>query len=142
MAKINPLKLLKGAAKIIGGALGIDVAGALEAFDSDDLSPELQVQLQQYELSLRQLARDELKDEIDAKVDLMKTEIESGDKFVRRARPTGLYISYLVSLGLAAALIFQVDIDPTAVLVLIGPLMGFSSFYTYSRTQEKKVGRA
>ena len=142
MAKINPLKLLKGAAKIIGGALGIDVAGALEAFDSDDLSPELQVQLQQYELSLRQLARDELKDEIDAKVDLMKTEIESGDPFVRRARPTGLYISYLVSLGLAAALIFGVDLDPAAVLTLIGPLMGFSGWYTYNRTQEKKVGMA
>lgn len=136
--RLNPLKLLKGAAKLIGSAVGIDVAGAIEALENDP-SPQAQAALQQYELQMRELSLVELKTEIDAKVDLMKTEIKSEDAFVRRARPTGLYISYLVSMGLAGALIAGVEIDAAAVLTLIGPLMGFSGWYTYNRTQEKKT---
>ena len=138
---LNPLKLLKGGAKILGDLVGIDIAGALEEL-SNDPSPKAQAALQQFDLRMRELSIQELQDEMDAKVDLMKTEIKSEDAWVRRARPTGLYISYLVSLGLAGALIAGIDIDAAAVLTLLGPLMGFSSFYTHQRTQEKKAGMA
>ena len=133
----NPLKLLKGAARLVGSAVGIDVEGAIRAFE-DDPSPEAQAVLAQLDVQLRELALEELQTEINAKVDLMKTEIKSEDAYLRRARPTGLYISYLVSVGLAGALIAGVEMDAAAVLTLMGPLMGFSGWYTYNRTQDKK----
>ena len=138
---INPLKLLKKAAEVLGGAVGIDIKGALDALD-DSPDPQVQAALQQFEVQMKELALEELQTEIDAKVDLMKTEIQSQDAFVRRARPTGLYISYIVSVGLATALILGQEVDAAAVLTLIGPLMGFSGWYTYNRTQEKKSGTA
>ena len=63
------------------------------------------------------------------------------DKYVSRARPTGVYVSYLVALGFSGALIAGVQIDPTAILTLIGPLIGGSAFYTHKRTQEKRESK-
>jgi hypothetical protein len=137
----NPIKLLKGAAKLVGGAVGIDVEGALDAI-MDNPTPEQEAQLQQFEVQMKELALKELETEIDAKVELMVTEIKSEDAFVRRARPTGLYISYLVMTGLAAALVAGVDIDATAILTLVGPLMGYSSWYSHNRSSDKKNAQA
>src|SRR2546425_12979333 len=39
-------------------------------------------------------------------------EIQSPDKYVARARPTGLYIFYLVSAAIAIGMLFGVKIDP------------------------------
>jgi hypothetical protein len=109
----NPLKLLKAAGKVIGGAVGIDIEGAIEALENDP-SPDSQAVLAELDVRLKELALEELQTEIDAKVELMVAEIKSEDAFVRRARPTGLYISYLVMTGLAAALVAGVDIDATS----------------------------
>jgi hypothetical protein len=135
----NPLKLLKGAAKVIGGAIGIDVEGALEAL-SDNPDPEVQAALQQYEVQMRELSLKELQTEIDAKVGLMTAEIKSEDAFVRRARPTGLYMSYLVIAGLVAATIAGVTIDVGEIIALTAPIMGYSGWYSYNRSQDKKNG--
>ena len=135
----NPLNLLKGAARALGDAFGVDV-GAILGLDEKDLTPEQRAALANHEVALRELAFRELETEITAKVDLMKTEIKSEDAYVRRARPTGLYISYVCSLGLVTAVVLGVDIDPGAILTLLGPLMGFSGWYTYNRTKEKVNG--
>jgi hypothetical protein len=135
----NPLKLLKAAAKVVGGAVGIDVEGALDAI-SNDPSPEQQAALQAFEVQMRELALRELETEIDAKVALMTAEIVSEDAFVRRARPTGLYASYLVILGLVVATIAGAQIDVGEVLALTAPIMGYSGWYAYNRTQDKKNG--
>lgn len=137
----DPLKLLKGALKIAADVTGLDtVTDIIGLFDGDNLTPEQQNALANHEIRLKELALQELETEISAKIDLMKTEIKSEDAYVRRARPTGLYISYIVSVGLAAALIVGQDVDAAAVLTLIGPLMGFSGWYTYNRTKEKMNG--
>ncbi len=60
------------------------------------------------------------------------------DRYVSRARPTGVYVAYLVCSGFALALILGVKIDPTAMLILIGPLIGGSAFYSHNRTKEKR----
>jgi hypothetical protein len=137
----NPLKLLKAAGKVIGGAVGIDIEGAIEALENDP-SPDSQAVLAELDVRLKELALEELQTEIDAKVELMVAEIKSEDAFVRRARPTGLYISYLVMTGLAAALVAGVDIDATAILTLVGPLMGYSSWYSHNRSSDKKNAQA
>jgi hypothetical protein len=136
----NPLNLLKGAAKAIGEIAGVDLSSIL-GMKEEDLSPEQRALLASHEVALRELAFKELETEINAKVDLMKTEIKSEDPYVRRARPTGLYISYICSLALVGAVVAGVDVDPTAILTLLGPLMGFSGWYSYNRSQDKKNGR-
>ena len=139
----DPLKLLKGALKIAADVTGLDTIGdIIGIFDAGNMTPEQQTALANHEIQLKELALRELETEIAAKVDLMKTEILSEDAYVRRARPTGLYISYIVSAGLAAALVFGVEVDAAAILTLIGPLMGFSGWYTYNRTKEKMNGAA
>lgn len=133
----NPLKLLKGAAELVGGALGLDVKGALDAV-LDNPTPEQEAKLLEFETRMRELALQELQTEIDAKVALMTAEIGSEDAFVRRARPTGLYISYLVIAGLVTAVIYGVQIDVGEILSLTGPIMGYSGWYAYNRSQDKK----
>ncbi len=134
---MNPLKLLGGAAKILGSVFGVDLSAIEKALEKDDLSPQQRVMLQDHTIRLKELALEEVQTEVNAKLELMKAELEQEDKFVKRARPTGLYVSYLVSLGLAVALIAGADIDPAAVLTILGPVMGFSGWYTYQRSQEK-----
>lgn len=137
----NPLKLLKGAAEIVGGALGIDVKGALDTI-LDNPTPEQRAQLQAFEIQLRELALEELQTEIDAKVGLMTAEIQSEDAYVRRARPTGLYVFYIaIILQTVATIIatftsFAVPVE--AFISITTPLAGYSGWYAWNRSQDKK----
>lgn len=137
------VSLLPGVLDTLGGITGLDVlkkaADALKGVPPEKRL-ELELAIMQHERELRSLALAEMQTEIQAKVDLMKAELAQEDKYVSRARPTGLYISYLVSLGLAAAVIAGVRIDTAAILTLLGPLMGFSGWYAYNRTREKLNG--
>jgi hypothetical protein len=61
--------------------------------------------------------------------------------YVKRARPTGLYIFYLVTVVLVVAIVFKVEVSVPDVLALTGPLAGYGSWYAFNRSQDKKNGR-
>jgi hypothetical protein len=127
-------KIIKTAANI----LGVDsVKDVVDAIEGSKLTPEQRVALetaaQQYSVEIRQLDIEELKTVLTESI----AEIQSPDKFVSRARPTGLYIFYGVSSAIAIGMLFGVKIDPTAVLTILGPLAGVGGTYVYKRTQEK-----
>jgi hypothetical protein len=139
---INPLKLLEGAAKAVGGALGIDVEGALDAIKNDP-SPEVQARLADFDVQMRELALQEMQTEIDAKVDLMVAEIQSEDAYVRRARPTGLYVFYaaiiLQTLVTCTSVFFPgMNVPVEAFLSITTPLAGYSGWYAWNRSNDKK----
>jgi hypothetical protein len=144
---INPLKLLKTAASVVGSAVGLDIEAAIDTLQAEN-DPATQAMLADLDVRLRELSVEELKTEINAKVDLMKTEIQSEDAYVRRARPTGLYIFYGVTLvqivvvSLVILLEKQIDyLGLTAAFGSItGPLAGYSAWYTHNRSQDKKNG--
>src|SRR2546428_2902144 len=71
---------------------------------------EMQAALQAHEEQMKQLSIDEMK----AAMQESMAMIASPDKYVSRARPTGLYIFYGVSAGIAIGMLFGVKIDPTA----------------------------
>jgi hypothetical protein len=141
----KPLKLLQKAAEILGSAVGIDVGAALKKI-IDNPTPEQEAALQQYDLQMRELALKELETEVDAKVGLMVAEIKSEDAFVRRARPFGLYIFYAVTLVqvlvVSLVILMEMEIDYLGLTAafgsIVGPLAGYSGWYTYNRTQDKK----
>lgn len=95
------MSLVSDTLKFIGNVTGVktvkDAVGTILGMVDKD--PELQKKLRQFELEkLRELAK-----EGEGIRDLWREEIKSGDKFVRRARPWGLYLGYtllLVDLGL------------------------------------------
>lgn len=74
--------------------------------------------------------------------DVAKVELASSDKYTSRARPTGLYVAYLVTLALVAATVLGKHFDTGAITELILPCWGYGGYYAYSRTQEKKAGVA
>lgn len=135
------LKALPGLFKAIGKITGIDIIDkAADALLGHNLSPEQELALQQavmeHELAVRQINIEELKT-VMAESQLM---IQSDDKYVKRARPTGLYIAYLCSIGLTIALIAGVKVDSAAILTLMAPLYGASGYYMHLRTKEKMNG--
>ena len=107
------------------------------AIEQGTLSPEqkvaLQTALMEHDAQMSAIRLDELKTVIGESV----AEIQSSDKYVARARPTGLYIFYGVSGAIAIGMLLGVKIDPTAVLTVLGPLAGVGGTYIYQRTQEK-----
>src|SRR6267142_1360785 len=115
--------LLPTILKTVGKITGIGVLNdASDALSKAQLTPEQQTQLQtallEHEAAMKQLSIDEMKTALSESIAM----ISSSDKYVARARPTGLYIFYLVSGGIATAMMFGVKIDPTAVLTILGPL--------------------
>lgn len=141
---MNLLAFLPAVLKTLGGVLGISdkVKVVTDALASADGSPELRAQLQQaflgHEAEMRRLGIEELKAVMSESLAM----ISSPDKFVSRARPTGLYIAYISTLALIIALITQVPIDPVAILTLMGPLFGAQGYYIYNRTREKLNGKS
>lgn len=141
---MNLLALLPGVLKTVGGLLGIGdkVKAVTDALTASEGSPELRAQLEQallvHEKEMRQIDVEELKTFMSEAI----AEIQSEDKYVRRARPTGLYIFYVVSGAIAIGMLFGVHVDPTAILTILGPLAGVGGTYVYQRSQEKKVGAA
>ena len=137
------LDILGGAIKVIGKLLpGVgnkvkDVVDAIEGAPPE-IRAKMAADLQQYQLAQRAFDLDELKAIMSESLAM----VASPDKYVARARPTGLYIFYLVSAGIAIAMIFGVKVDPTAVLTVLGPLAGVGGTYVYNRTREKLNGNA
>ena len=130
-------KVIKAAASI----LGVDsVKDVVDAIENNKLTPEQRVKIAEmaasHEEELRRLDIDEMKSAMSEYIAM----ISSSDKYVSRARPTGLYIFYTVSAALAVAMMFGVKLDPTAILTLLSPLAGVGGLYVYKRTSEKMNG--
>lgn len=138
------LSILPGALKAIGGLLGIGdkvkaVTDAIEgAAGTPELRAQLQTALQSHEEEMKRLSIEELKAVMSESIAM----VQSPDKYVSRARPTGLYIFYGVSAAIAIGMLFGVKIDPTAILTILGPLAGVGGAYVYNRTREKLNGSA
>src|SRR3990172_2637795 len=134
-------KILPGVLKAVGRILGIDVVKqAGEALGQATLSPQeegaIQTALLEHEVTMRQLSIDEMKTAMAESLAM----IASPDKWVSRARPTGLYIFYLITAAIAIGMLAGVKIDPAAVLTILSPLGGVGGLYVYKRTQEKVNG--
>lgn len=146
----NPLKLLGAAAKTIGRVFGVDLGAIEEALSSGNLTPEQRAALMEHEVELKRLAMEEMRTEIEAKVDLMKAEIASEDPYVKRARPTGLYVFYGVTIVqvavVSAVILFGIKVDYLALSAafgsITGPLAGYSGWYAWNRSKDKENGVA
>lgn len=130
-------KIIKAAA----GVLGVDsVKDVVDAIQGNKLTPEqrlaIETATQEHEKEMRQLDIEELK-EVMSETSLM---IQSNDKYVARARPTGLYVAYSCSIAMVIALITGTHIDAAAILTLMGPLYGAQGYYMHLRTKEKMNG--
>lgn len=134
------LDLLGPVLKIAGKALGLggkvqEVVDAIEGAPPE-VRAKLAADLQQHEQALKALSIEEMRVAMSESIAMVQSE----DKFVARARPTGLYIFYVVSAAIAIGMLFGVKIDPTAVLTILGPLAGVGGTYVYNRTREKLNG--
>lgn len=135
------LGLLPTILKTIGRVTGLGVLNdASDALSKAQLTPEqqatLQSELMRHEAAMKQLSIDEMKTAMSESIAM----ISSSDRYVSRARPTGLYIFYGVSSAIAVGMLFGVKVDPTAILTLLAPLAGVSGTYVYQRTKEKLNG--
>ena len=135
------LSLLPGVLKTIAKVTGLDIVGkAAEALSSVSLSPEQQTALQaallEHEAKMKALGIEEMKAAMSESLAMIASE----DKYVKRARPTGLYIFYVVTAAIAIGMLFGVTVDPTAVLTLLAPLAGVTGTYVFRRTTEKLNG--
>ena len=135
---MNLFSLLPSILKTVGNVLGIGVVkDAGDALAKAQLSPDQQAALQEamltHEKDMAQISLDELKTVMSESL----AEIQSPDKFVSRARPTGLYFAYLGTLAIIVATIVGVKIDSGAIITLLAPMWGQAAWYSYNRTQEK-----
>ena len=100
---MNLLTLLPGALKAIGGLLGIGpkVQEVISAIEGASGSPELRAQLQaalfSHEAEMKRLSIEEMRTAMSEGLAM----IASPDRYVSRARPTGLYIFYAVSAAMS-----------------------------------------
>lgn len=137
---MNILSLLPGVLKTAAKVLGVDIEGAAKAIVGNTLTSEQQASLtaglREHEEEMKRLSIEELKVLMSEGMAM----IASPDKYVSRARPTGLYIFYGVSAAIAIGMLFGVKIDPTAVLTILAPLAGVGGTYVYQRTREKLNG--
>lgn len=134
------LDLLGPILKVAGKVLGIgdkvkEVADAIEGAPPE-VRAKIAADLQQHEQALKALSIEEMRVAMSESIAM----VQSSDKYVSRARPTGLYIFYLVSAAIAVGMLFGVRIDSTAVLTILGPLAGVGGTYVYNRTREKLNG--
>lgn len=132
------LGLLPTILKTVARVTGLGVASdAADAIAKAQLTPEqqeaLQAELGRHQEAMKALSVDEMKTAMSEALAM----ISSSDKYVSRARPTGLYIFYGVSGVIAVGMLFGVKIDPTAVLTILAPLAGVGGTYVYARTREK-----
>lgn len=124
------LKIVKAAA----GILGVDsVKDVFDTISQNKLTPEQR-------LALEALEKEHVREMTELALSETNLMIQSEDRYVSYARPTGLYVAYLGSIGLVVALIAGVSIDPTAILTLMGPLYGAQGYYMHLRTKEKMNG--
>lgn len=149
------LGILSGAIKTVGGILHVPGADALaDAIKPENIPPEKQAELQAalmvHEEKMKALGIEELKTQIEgfkATTDDMKVAlseslamIQSQDKYVSRARPTGVYAATAITAALAIGEICGAKIDSGAMIYLLAPLWGNSMWYATQRTKEKISG--
>lgn len=135
---MNLLGFLPGIIRTVGSVLNIGfLKDGADALEKAQLTPEqqasMQSALQTYELQMKQLGLEEFKTVMSESL----AEITSPDRYVARARPTGLYIAYLGTAALVAANIAGVKIDTGAMVTLLTPMWSQAAWYTYNRTKEK-----
>lgn len=139
---MNLLSLLPGALKAIGGLLGIGdkVKAVTDALEASEGSPELRAQLQQalhaHEAQMAQIKLEELKTVMSESL----AEIQSSDKYVARARPTGLYFAYVLTALMVISQIGGAKLDTGFISTIMVPLWGQAAWYSYNRTKEKMNG--
>lgn len=101
--------VVKGAAGLLGGDIATKAMDVMKAItDKAATDPELQRLLDSHEQEMTQMV---LADRANAR-EVIKTALQSDDAFVRRARPTFLYIMYFILL-----LVF---VPPVIRLVIFG----------------------
>lgn len=123
-------KIIKAAA----GVLGIDsVKDVVDAIQGNKLTPEQR-------LAIENATNEHEKEMTDLALSETNLMLQSQDKYVSRARPTGLYVAYACSVGMVVALITGTHIDAAAILTLMGPLYGAQGYYMHLRTKEKMNG--
>lgn len=128
------ISLIPKIVKTAGKVLGIDSLGDIvDALDKNRMTPEQRIAV---EAALREHEK-EMLEVVLSETNLM---IQSEDKYVKRARPTGLYVAYAISIGLSAALIFGVKVDAASILTICAPLYGAQGYYMHLRTKEKMNG--
>jgi Holin of 3TMs, for gene-transfer release len=138
---MNLFTLLPGILKTVGNVLGIGaITSAGDALAATQLTPEQKVALQgalaQHEEAMASIDLERFK----AVMAESLAEIQSPDKYVARARPTGLYFAYAGTLAVIVATIAGVKIDSGAIITLLAPMWGQAAWYTYNRTKEKLNG--
>jgi hypothetical protein len=132
--------VLKTAAGIAGIHLGSAEGGVLEKageiLERIKDTPEMRLETMKHEEELLRIANEEMKIANEESLAMLG----SSDKFVARARPTGLYLFYIASLALVIAHIAGKTIDPTFVWSVLAPLAGTGGLYIWKRTSEKMNG--
>jgi len=131
------LKVVKTAAGLLGVTSVKDLTAAIEG---GKLTPEQRVALdaaaKQFEIENRQIDLEQMKQFVSEAV----AEINSGDKYVSRARPTGLYLAYVLSGLIVVGMLFKIAIDRALVAEIMLPMYGAGGYYMYLRTKEKMNG--
>jgi len=131
------LKVVKTAAGLLGVTSVKDLTAAIEG---GKLTPEQRVALdaaaKQFEIENRQIDLEQMKQFVSEAV----AEINSGDKYVSRARPTGLYLAYVLSGLVVVGMLFKIAIDRALVAEIMLPMYGAGGYYMYLRTKEKMNG--
>ncbi|MCI0349106.1 MAG: hypothetical protein L0Z53_06735 [Acidobacteriales bacterium] len=134
------LDILGPVIKLAGKALGLGGKAQELADALSGAPPEVRAQLardlQEHERAMKALSIEELKTLLSEPLAM----IQSEDRFVKRARPFGLYTFYVASVVLVVAQIAGATVDPAAILTILGPLAGVGGTYTYMRTREKLNG--
>lgn len=130
-------KIIKAAA----GILGVDsVKDVVDAIEGNKLTTDQRVALdaaaKQYEVEMRQIDTEQMKQFVSEAV----AEITSPDKYTSRARPTGLYMAYALSLLVAIAMIAKIPIDRALIAEIILPMYSAAGYYMFLRTKEKMNG--
>lgn len=126
--------ILKSVAKVSGLSVVADAADALQKAQlTPEQQAELQESLQRHEAAMKELSVEEMKTAMSESLAMLS----SADKYVSRARPTGLYAFYAVSAAIAVGMLCGVHVDATAILTVLTPLGGVSGVYVYARTKEK-----
>lgn len=149
----NPISLITGAvsagAKLVKEITNLADTVSTTAEEKMGLINSAEEAVHAFNIKLEELSNDAFR----GLVSLELAALKSPDKYVRRARPTGLYIAYAVtgvlaltqSVMLIIAAVNGADpiwMDTGAVATLLLPLYGNAAYYQYNRTQEKLNGKA
>ena len=139
------LGLLPGILRALAKAVKLPILGeAADALSNTTLTPEqtaaAQEALQRHQEAMKALSVDELKAVVQAAMAENVAMVQSEDKFVKRARPFGLYAFYGITAAVALAQVFGQHIDAVAIMATLGPLGGAAGTYIYRRSSEKLGG--